>query len=166
MSGRNTRLISGVANEPQSLSERVKIIPTGTTTLKVEDHANRLLLIDPAAVDDGVIIILPRATGTGDVYRVLNPIMRTTSGLLFKVDVIPTTNLMNVMVKSLDSTAVATDTSSWFMTNATQISLNVTTTGGLGGDYFEFVDGADGTWYVRGETRCSGDKATPLTAAS
>jgi hypothetical protein len=66
----------------------------------------------------------------------------------------------------MDSTAVATDTSSWYMTNASQIALNITTTGGLGGDEFEFVDGAAGTWYVKGVTRCSGDKATPLTATS
>jgi hypothetical protein len=76
---------------------------------------------------------------------------------------VSTASTFNVMVNSLDSTAVATDTSSWFSTNATQISLNITTTGGLGGDYFEFVDGAAGQWYVRGQTRCSGDKATPLS---
>jgi hypothetical protein len=70
------------------------------------------------------------------------------------------------VVLSMDSTAVATDTSSWYMTNASQIALNITTTGGLGGDEFEFVDGASGTWYVKGVTRCSGDKATPLTATS
>ena len=164
MSGRNTRLISGVANEPQTLEERVKTLPTGATTCTVEDHANRLLLVAAAAA--AVTVTLPRATGSGDVYRVLNTVARTSGALTFKVSASTPTNLMNVMVKSMDSTAVATDTSAWFMTNATQIALNITTTGGLGGDYFEFVDGAAGTWYVRGETRCSGDKATPLTAAS
>ena len=164
MSGRNTRLISGVANELDTLEERVVTVPTGATTFTVEKHAGRLMLCAAAAA--AITVTLPRATGSGDIYRVLNTVARTSGALTFKVDVIPTTNLMNVMVKSMDSTAVATDTSAWFMTNATQIALNITTTGGLGGDYFEFVDGAAGTWYVRGETRCSGDKATPLTAAS
>jgi hypothetical protein len=164
MSGRNTRLISGVANDNDTLLERVVTVPTGATTFTVEQHAGRLMLAAAAAA--AVTVTLPRATGSGDIYRVLNTVARTSGSLIFKVNVIPTTNLMNVAVKSMDSTAVATDTSMWFMTNATQIALNVTTTGGLGGDYFEFIDGAAGTWYVRGETLCSGDKATPLTAAS
>jgi hypothetical protein len=96
---------------------------------------------------------------------VLNTVTRTSGSLTFNVNGAGS-NIMNVMVKSMDSSAVATDTSSWYMTNASSIALNITTTGGLGGDYFEFVDGASGVWYVRGETRCSGDKATPLTATT
>jgi hypothetical protein len=165
MSGRNTRLISGVANEPQSLSERVVVVPTGATTFGVETHAGRLMLTAAAAA--AITITLPQATGSGEVYRVLNTVTRTSGSLIFKVSVVPTTNLMNVGVVALDSAAIVTSTTHWFMTNATQIALNLTDTGGLGGDYFEFVDGAAGTWYVRGETRCSGaPKVTPLTAAS
>lgn len=154
-----SRLSIGLANEPQNLADKVKTLAAGTTTLTAEDHANRLLLVASAAA--AVTVKLPEAKGTGDVYSVLNTVTRTSGALTFQL--VNTASVFNVMVKSLDSTAVATDTSSWFSTNATQIALNITTTGGLGGDYFEFVDGAAGTWYVRGETRCSGDKATPLS---
>jgi hypothetical protein len=151
---------AGLQNEPATLSERVvSITASGTTTLNKTDHANRLILVGNAA--SGVTLKLPTAEGSGDVYRVLNTVARTSGSLLFQL--VSTASTFNVMVNSLDSTAVATDTSSWFSTNATQISLNITTTGGLGGDYFEFVDGAAGQWYVRGQTRCSGDKATPLS---
>lgn len=158
-----SRLSQGLANEPDTLKDRVRTLVAGDNKLKPEEHANKLLLAADAAA--AVTVILPEALGTGDVYRVLNTVTRTSGALTFKVNTL-TSNIMNVMVKSMDSTAVATDTSSWFMTNASQIALNITTTGGLGGDYFEFVDGAAGVWYVRGETRCSGDKATPLTATT
>lgn len=154
---------SQLYGEIDSLADRVVTLPAGTTTLNPEIHAGRLMLAAQAAA--AVTVVLPEAVGSGDVYRVLNTVTRTSGALTFKVNT-ATSNLMNVMVKSMDSTAVATDTTSWFMTNASQIALNITTTGGLGGDYFEFIDGADNQWYVRGETRCSGDKATPLTATT
>ena len=160
---RSTRFISGVANDPDSLAERVVTLPSGTTKLTPEQHANRLLLIGFTNVAQ--IVVLPEAVGSGDIYRVRNIVTRTSGALTFKVNTL-TSNIMNAVVLSMDSTAVATDTSSWYMTNASQIALNITTTGGLGGDEFEFVDGAAGTWYVKGYTRCSGDKATPLTATS
>lgn len=154
-----SRLSQGLANEPQNLSEKVKTLPAGTTQLTAEDHANRLLLVASAAA--AVVVKLPDAKGTGDIYKVLNTVARTSGALTFQLK--STASTFNVGVTSLDSTAVATDTSLWFSTNATQISLNITTTGGLGADYFEFVDGADGQWYVQGTTRCSGDKVTPLS---
>lgn len=154
---------SKLYGEIDSLADRVVSLAAGTNTLNPEIHAGRLLLAGSAA--DAVVVVLPEAVGSGDVYKVLNTVTRTSGALTFKVNT-ATSNIMNVMVMSMDSTAVATDTTSWFMTNASQIALNITTTGGLGGDYFEFVDGADNIWYVRGTTRCSGDKATPLTATS
>lgn len=158
-----SRLSQGLANESATLDNRVKAIGSGTVKLTPEDHANRLLLAAAAAT--AIIVVLPEAIGSGDVYKVLNTVARTSGALTFKVAT-TSSNIMNVAVKSFDSTAVATDTATWFLTNASQIALNITTTGGLGGDYFEFVDGAVGVWYVRGETRCSGDKITPLTATS
>jgi hypothetical protein len=149
----------GLANEPQNLHEKVKLLPAGTTTLNPVDHEGRLLLAAQAAA--AVIVKLPEAVGSGDTYRVRNTVTRTSGALTFQL--VNTASVFNVLVNSLDSTAVATDTSAWFSTNATQIALNITTTGGLGGDEFEFVDGAAGTWYVTGKTRCSGDKATPLS---
>jgi hypothetical protein len=153
----------GLENEPSTLGDRVKTLAAGTTVLNAADHAGRLLLAAQAAA--AVTVVLPEAVGSGNVYKVLNTVARTSGALTFKVNT-ATSNIINVAVKSFDSTAVATDTSSWFLTNASQIALNITTTGGLGGDWFEFTDGAVGVWYARGETRCSGDKATPLTATT
>jgi hypothetical protein len=152
--------VAGLANEPQNLADKVVTLPAaGTTNLTPEVHGNRLTLVGFAAA--AVILKLPQALGTGDVYRVRNTVTRTSGALTFQL--VNTASVFNVAVQSMDSTAVATDTSMWFSTNATQIALNITTTGGLGGDEFEFVDGAAGVWYVSGMTRCSGDKATPLS---
>lgn len=160
---RLSRLHGEIAND----AGQVINLAAGTTTLDPALHSGRLLIASNAAA--AMIVILPQAVGSGDVYEVLNVVARTSGALTFKVnDKTPAagTNLMNVMVRSMDSSAVATDTTGWFMTNATQISLNNTTTGGLGGDSFRFVDGANKQWFVQGITLCSGDKATPLTAAS
>lgn len=152
--------LSVLAGDSGNLSERVvTLAAAGTTTVSPDIHANKLTLVGFAT--SAVVIKLPQAVGSGDVYRFLNTIARTSGALTFQL--VNTASTFNVMVESLDSTAVATDTSSWFSTNATQIALNITTTGGLGGDYFEFIDGAAGQWYVRGQTRCSGDKVTPLS---
>jgi len=52
------------------------------------------------------------------------------------------------------------------MTNAYKVTLNGTTTGGKGGDWLKFVDAADATWYVVGQTAGSGTLATPFTVTS
>lgn len=152
--------LSQLVADSANLGDRVATLAAaGTTTLDPYTHANKLILVGFAT--SAVTIKLPQAVGSGDVYRVLNTVTRTSGSLTFQL--VNTASVFNVMVESLDSTAVATDTSSWFSTNATQILLNITTTGGLGGDSLEFVDGAAGTWYVKGITRCSGDKVTPLS---
>jgi hypothetical protein len=154
---------SGLANEPQSISDRVKSLAAGTTKLTPEDHSDRLLLSTNAAA--AVTVVLPEAIGSGDAYKVQNLVDRSSGSLTFQVNTL-TSNVMNAIIWSLDSTAVATDTTAWFMTNASQIALNGGTTGGVGGDYLEFIDVATGLWIVRGYTTTAGDKATPLTATS
>lgn len=151
--------LSFISGDTGNAGDKVMTLPAaGTTQLAAETHANKLILVGFAT--SAVTIKLPQAVGSMDAYKVLNTIARTSGSLIFQL--VNTASVFNVMIESLDSTAVATDTSSWFSTNATQITLNITTTGGLGGDYLEFVDGAAGTWYVFGRTRCSGDKVTPL----
>lgn len=151
--------LSQLVGDSGNLAERVvTLAAAGTTTLDPLLHGNKLTLVGFAT--SAVTIKLPQAVGSGDVYKVLNTVARTSGSLIFQI--VNTASVFNVMVESLDSTAVATDTSSWFSTNATQITVNITTTGGLGGDSFEFIDGAAGTWFVKCITRCSGDKVTPL----
>lgn len=151
---------SNLHSDLTNLADRVvEITASGTTTLDPDVHANRLIIVGVAA--SGVTIKLPQALGSGDKYTVRNTVARTSGALTFQL--VNTASSFNAMIESLDSTAVATDTSSWFSTNATQISLNITTSGGLGGDTIEFVDAKAGTWIVNGKTRCSGDKVTPLS---
>lgn len=140
--------------------ERVFTIPAaGTSTVNPELSANKLNLITFAT--SAVTLRLPQAVGSGDRYVFRNLVTRTSGALTFQL--VNTASVFNVNIKSYDSTAVATDTSMWFSTNATQIALNITTTGGLGGDEIEFIDAVAGTWVVKGDTRCSGDKVTPLS---
>lgn len=152
--------LSVLAGDSGNLAERVTSLPAaGTNTATVEINANKLTLVGFATT--AVTIKLPQAIGSGDVYRFLNTVTRTSGALTFQL--VNTASTFNALIESLDSAAAATHTSAFFSTNATQIALNITTSGGLGGDYFEFIDGAAGQWYVRGYTRCSGANSTPLS---
>jgi len=65
---------------------------------------------------------------------------------------------------AVDSTGA--DVATAFMTSATsdKVTLNITTTGGLGGDTVEAYDSASGVWTVRVFINGSGTLATPFAA--
>lgn len=157
------RNIAGLPGDSNTIEDRVIHLAAGTTNLDAALHEGKLLVSSNAAA--AVVVVLPRSVGGGDIYKVLSTVDRTSGSLTFQVNG-SGSNVMTAIVWSLDSTAVATDTTAWFMTNASQIALNGSTTGGVGGDYLEFIDAKAGTWYVRAWTTTSGDKATPLTATS
>jgi len=152
---------SGLLNEPATVAERVAAsVATAAVTLTREAHANRVIPLGGAAV--GKTVTLPEAIGSGDVYEFFVPAAQTSGSIIV---IAFTGDVMDGTVLSADVTG-ADIASAWHMTNAYKVTLNGTTTGGKGGDWLKFVDAADATWYVVGQTAGSGTLATPFTVTS
>ena len=155
-----SRLSAGIANEAATLGERVVTLPTGTQTLDPATHANRLLLISTA--DAPYTINLPKTKGSGDVYKFLSTIARTSGSVVINATHDGTSNVFVGRVLNHGSANVLIG----FSSTANDIfTLNNTTQGGAAaGDYLEIVDAAVGTWRV---TQCqlysSGSHASPFS---
>jgi len=150
----------GFANELATLDERVVTLPTGTTTLDPAKHANRLLQMSTA--DAAYTINLPRTTGSGDIYRFLSTIARTSGSIVINAVSSPTSNKFVGRVLNFGSGNVL---NSFASTTNDIFTLNITTTGGaLAGDYLEIQDVAVDTWrVVRGIVYSSGAHATSFS---
>lgn len=133
---------------------------TAALTLTEAVHAGRTGLFDIAA---GVTVTLPRAVGSGAIYRFFVKTAVTSVG-----DKIQVANADDVIQGIISSTLVGTPTTNngWIAgSTGDTITLNGTTTGGLRGDWIELQDVAAGLFTVRGQTSQSGTGATPFSAA-
>lgn len=117
--------------------------PTAVT-LNAAEHANRLYVLNAVIITSTKTITLPKATGSGNKYSVLNNAVQTQSLVVAALgaDVLSGTAML------LSETTTNTDV---FHTSATsdKYTFNITTMGGLRGDLFEAWDIAAGTWLAR-----------------
>lgn len=115
---------------------------------------NNLILLDRAA---GSTVTLPKATGSGFVFKFVLSAAVTSNSTIIQVD-----NSTDVMAGKV----LAEPDAAW-PTAATSdtITLNGTTTGGLAGDEIELIDVAEGVWTVNGAIKQTGTAATPFSAA-
>ena len=155
-----SRISPGIANEIITLEERVVTLAAGTTTLDPAKHANRLLQITTA--DAAYTINLPRTTGSGDIYKFLSTVARTSGSVVINAVSAPTSNKFVGRVLNFGSANVW---NSFASTTNDIITLNNTTTGGaLAGDYIEIQDVAVDTWRViEAVLYSSGAHATPFS---
>lgn len=137
------------------------VLNTATVTLD-SSHANRPLILDRAA---GVVIDLPKATGSGDTYKFY--VKTTVSSSNYRIN---SYNNGDTMVgvafgsddetpltgtpKAIDMWIAAADRDMFFM--------NGTTTGGVKGDFVEFIDIADGLFHVKAVITQTGTEVTPF----
>lgn len=136
------------------LQEGVVVI-TAATTLNANDHAGRLMVFNVAA---GVTVTLPAATGTGNRYRFC--VNTTVTSVADIVAVVGNDSFFGNIISSADG---GNTVNGWEAgTDADQISLNGTTTGGIAGDYVEVTDVATDRWLAWGITQSSGTEATPF----
>jgi len=150
----------GLANEPETLDERVVTLGTGTTKLDPAKHANRLLQISTA--DAAYTINLPLAVGSGDVYEFLSTVTRTSGSVIINATHGSVSNKFVGTVKNHTSA----NTVAVFSSTANDIiTLNNTTTGGAAaGDYIKLQDVAVGVWRVVDATlMSSGAQGTPFS---
>lgn len=140
-----SRVSTGIANDNDTLADRVLVLPTGTTQLDPAKHANRLIELRTA--DAAYTINLPYARGTGDVYEFLSTIARTSGSIV--INARHSAGASNVFVGTIVGLGSASTIATFSSTANDIITLNNTTTGGFkAGDYIKIQDVAANTWRV------------------
>ena len=141
-----SRQSAGLANDITTLEERVVTLATGTTQLDPAKHANRLLQISTA--DVAYTLNLPYATGSGDIYKFLVTVARTSGSVVINARH-PSASASNKIIGTVFGFGSASTIVTYSSTANDIITLNNTTTGGYkAGDYIELQDVAVGTWRV------------------
>jgi hypothetical protein len=134
------------------------IVNTTATLLSLTQaaHANRVVTNNSAAIT----ITLPAATGTGDTYTIYQQTAATATSSVYAA------NGTDVLQGVAWVSTTSTDNAEAFATSATsdKVSVNGTTTGGVVGDKWVFVDVASGKWNVQGYISQTGNTATPFSA--
>ena len=142
----------------KSMSPGVIDLTAATLTMTEIDHAGRTILSNLAATQT---ITLPRATGSGAMYRFYVKILKT-GDLIIKV-----ANADDSMLGSIHMLQDGGDTSIGFEIAAADdtITLNGSTKGGLAGDRVDICDVLPGLFMVHAWLSGSGSEATPMSAA-
>jgi hypothetical protein len=128
----------------------------GNFSFAAGTHNNKLTLVE----DADVVITLPAATGSGNVYYVVFGLACT--GALISVTGNDTFfgGCMGVDDDADAAYAWKAEASD------NEVNLNGTSTGGAKGDWFRFTDAKTDEWYVEGfVTNSGGSEATPFDAA-
>ena len=125
---------------------RDNVVSTTSTalTLNPQAHAGRTILINSNSTVANTFT-LPAASGTGNVYTLVNNIAQTQGTVVVAAAGTDVVSGIAMNFGTTEETAMA------FRTSATsdKISLNLTTTGGgVGGDKVVAKDVASGTWLV------------------
>ena len=129
----------------------------GNFALTAETHANRITLVN----DADVVITLPAATATGDVYKVLIVTTAWTGGSIVAASA---SDSFLGGIQGVDNDADAPY--AWKAETADDsIAGNGVATGGVVGDWYQFTDVATGLFLVEGFiTQSGGSEATPCSA--
>lgn len=142
------------------ISARIVTTTATALSLTVTQHAERVVLVNTNSTVANTFT-LPLATGTGAKITLINNIAQTQGTVVIAAN--GTTNTLSGVAYVYGTTAAGAEA---FVTSATsdKITLNLTTTGGLGGDIVEAYDSASGVWTVQVKCVGSGTLATPFSA--
>lgn len=159
---------SNLPREPGFFNDRVLTNLFATTTvalvLNQADHADRTIIVN-ALITGTCTVTLPKATGSGDRYTIVNNVVLTQ---ILDIRGKASTDLMSGIADMIHSTAVATSAES-FLTTATDFICRWRgtdgTTGGKRGDIFEAIDIGPLLWLVRVRCNTTGAVATPFAAS-
>jgi hypothetical protein len=145
----------------QFMTNGLVAVTASSLDLTAAAHAGRTVTIDRAA---GMVITLPAATGTGNIYRLL--VKTTTAGTTtVKVNATPGTDTMIGNATLFQDSA---DTVVGFAAGATADTITLfvasNTTGGIAGARLTIQDIATGLWHVDYISDAGGTEATPFSA--
>jgi hypothetical protein len=157
----------GLPREPAYFNDRVLTNLFATTSVALvltqAEHADRTIILN-ALVTGTCTITLPKATGTGDRYTIVNNVVLTQ---VVDIKGKASTDLMSGAAEMVHTTAVATSAEAFFTTATDYICRwrgTDGTTGGKRGDIFEAIDVGPLLWLVRVRSMTTGGVATPFAA--
>lgn len=139
-----------------------KAASPGTLNLTEEIHANRILVLDTVWTTAGLTVKLPRAHGSGNRYTIFNNAVQTLS------TTVAVSNTVDVMAgRAVVFSQTVAESGDIFLTTATDdtYTFNISTTGGLRGDWFVAIDWKPGVWLVDVSASGGGTVATGFSAA-
>ena len=135
-----------------------------TDAITATEHAGRILLLGEVGGNADVVLTLPDATGSGNVYEFIVSV--TMASNTYKIACPDANNTITGQIQYLDEDGTA---ASSFPTVAASdtITLNGGTQGGLVGDTLTLIDIAADKWVVKGLMRVAAgaNPATPFSAA-
>ena len=142
---------------------------TATDAITAAEHAGRTLVLNAAdAGSTAVVLTLPAATGTGNVYCfVVGIVNAMSSGYKIQVTGDDTIDGWIVAANDVANHASNNSINIWKCAAADDtIELNGTTTGGVSiGDWICLTDIKADQWVVSGQVEQSGTEATPFSEA-
>lgn len=146
-------------NRSTDASARIVTTTATSLSLTVTQHAERIVLVNTNSTFANTFS-LPAATGSGVKFTVVNNIVQTQGTVVVAAN---GTDVLNGVALMAGTTTTAAEA---FFTSASsdKVTLNLTTTGGLGGDEVEVWDVAANTWRVKVLGVGSGSLATPFSA--
>jgi hypothetical protein len=141
-------------------SNGVVAVTASTLALTAAAHAGRVVTIDRAA---GMVITLPVAAGTGDVYEL--GILTTTAGTTtLKVPAASTAIMKGWAILFQDSGDATVSFATAADTDTITLYVASNTTGGIAGARVKLRDVATGVWMVEYISDAGGSEATPFSA--
>ena len=146
-------------NRSADASGRIVTTTATALSLTVTEHGERIVLVNSNSTVANTFT-LPLATGTGVKMTIVNNIAQTQGSVVVAAN--GTTNTLNgkaYIVSSTEEAAICAFTSA----SSDKITMNKTTTGGLGGDIVEAWDVATGVWLVNVTLNGNGAVATPFS---
>jgi len=134
------------------------VLSAATITLDSDDAGIPLVFTRAA----GVVVTLPAATGTGNVYNFYVNTSVTSNS--YKIQVANATDIISGLALADDGDGEPTN--GWPTSSTTDtITMDESTQGGIKGDSLEIVDIAEGQFCVKAFLTNSGTGATPFSAA-
>lgn len=149
-------------NRSSDVSTRVVTL-SGSTTITEVLHSDKILLM--TGTGSAFTQTLPAATGSGGRYKFIVGAVNTSNHKIIAL----AGDLMVGTIWACSAAETPDLGQPWISLAATSnisVTLNGTTTGGLGvGDWVECVDIATDRWAVSGMTYCNGAEATPFATS-
>ena len=138
---------------------------TATDSVTETEHAGRTLLLGEVGGNANVVLTMPDATGSGNVYEFIVSVAMGGS-TTYKIQAADADNTFSGMVQYLDEDGTAVTAFPTVAASDT-ITLNSGTQGGLVGDTVTLIDIAANKYAVKGQMRVSAgaNPATPFSAA-
>ena len=135
-----------------------------TDAITAAEHAGRILFLGEPGGNADVVLTLPDATGTGNVYEFIVTVSMSSN--TYKIACPDADNTITGQIQYLDEDGTGAQSFPTVSASDT-ITLNGGTQGGLVGDTLTLIDIAANKWMVKGLMRVAAgaNPATPFSAA-